>query len=97
MRKVWLSLLVAGLVGSLALPSHGEEKVRLILKSARQASTYYAFAVGQANAIMAGAPDVEMTVVECILNIVRVESVFDRSLNDRGKKICDVVGCLPAL
>ena len=64
MRKVWLSLLVAGLVGSLALPSHGEKKVRLILKSARQASTYYAFAVGQANAIMAGAPDVEMTVEE---------------------------------
>jgi len=64
MRKVWLLLLAVGLVGSLALPSHGEEKVRLILKSARQASTYYAFAVGQANAIMAGAPDVEMTVEE---------------------------------
>lgn len=46
----------------LALPTATQAKTRLVLKSARQASTYYAFAVGQANAIMAGAKDIEVTV-----------------------------------
>ncbi len=50
------------LMALLALPQTTIAKTRLVLKSARQASTYYAFAVGQANAIMAGAPDVEVTV-----------------------------------
>ena len=46
----------------LALPTATQAKTRLVLKSARQASTYYAFAVGQANAIMAGAKEIEVTV-----------------------------------
>ena len=35
---------------------------RLVFKSARQTSTYYAFAVGIANSIMAGAHDINITV-----------------------------------
>ena len=45
----------------------------MVLKSARQASTYYAFAVGQANAIMAGAPDVDVTVEDSPGSMVNVK------------------------
>ncbi len=58
---------------TLALPSPVPAKTRLVLKSARQTSTYYAFAVGQANAIMAGAADVEITVEDSPGSMVNVK------------------------
>jgi len=73
MRRTYTILLVLILIGLLALPSLGIAKTRLVLKSARQASTYYAFAVGQANAIMAGAPDVEVTVEDSPGSMVNVK------------------------
>jgi hypothetical protein len=60
--KVTMLFTVSLLTFILALPPITIAKTRLVLKSARQASTYYAFAVGQANAIMAGAPEIELTV-----------------------------------
>lgn len=62
MKNITKISVVVCLVLLLALPSGALAKTRLVLKSARQTSTYYAFAVGQANAIMAGAPEMEITV-----------------------------------
>jgi hypothetical protein len=73
MRRIPAILLVSILILLPALPSLGIAKMRLVLKSARQASTYYAFAVGQANAIMAGAPDVEVTVEDSPGSMVNVK------------------------
>jgi TRAP transporter TAXI family solute receptor len=53
-------------------------ETRLVLKSARQASTYYAFAVGMTNAIMAGAPDVKMTVESSPGSMVNVKESLKR-------------------
>jgi TRAP transporter TAXI family solute receptor len=73
MRRMYTTLLGSLLIISLALPSALVAKTRLVLKSARQASTYYAFAVGQANAIMAGAPDVGVTVEDSPGSMVNVK------------------------
>lgn len=73
MRGIRNTLLISILMVLLALPSVSMAKTRLVLKSARQASTYYAFAVGQANAIMAGAPDVEVTVEDSPGSMVNVK------------------------
>ena len=73
MRRVHNTLLISILVLLLALPSLATAETRLVLKSARQASTYYAFAVGQSNAIMAGAPDVEVTVEDSPGSMVNVK------------------------
>lgn len=53
-------------------------QTRLVLKSARQASTYYAFAVGQANAIQAGAPDIEVTVEDSPGSMANVKESKNR-------------------
>jgi TRAP transporter TAXI family solute receptor len=73
MRKITKLFLILIIVICLAFPSFGMAKTRLVLKSARQASTYYAFAVGQANAIMAGAKDVEVTVEDSPGSMVNVK------------------------
>ncbi len=73
MRGIRNTLLISILMVLLALPSVSMAKTRLVLKSARQASTYYAFAVGQANAIMAGAPGVEVTVEDSPGSMVNVK------------------------
>jgi len=73
MRKILYIFQVSILIGLLAIPYLGMAETRLVLKSARQASTYYAFAVGQANAIMAGAPDVEVTVEDSPGSMVNVK------------------------
>jgi len=73
MKRIHNTLLISILVFLLALPSLAMAETRLVLKSARQASTYYAFAVGQANAIMAGAPDVEVTVEDSPGSMVNVK------------------------
>jgi len=73
MKSIYTALLGSLLIISLALPSALIAKTRIVLKSARQASTYYAFAVGQANAIMAGAPDVEVTVEDSPGSMVNVK------------------------
>ena len=72
MRKTWLALLISIMIIALAFPSSGLAKTRIVLKSARQASTYYAFAVGQANAINAGAGNVEVTVEDSPGSMVNV-------------------------
>ncbi len=56
MKKILILLLLFSLTFTLG----AEEK--LALKSARQTSSYYAFAVGIAKAIMKGAPDINITV-----------------------------------
>ncbi len=53
--RIAARLVLTGIM--LLAPSSAIGETRLVLKSARQASTYYAFAVAQANAIMAGAPN----------------------------------------
>jgi TRAP transporter TAXI family solute receptor len=73
MKRIHNTLLISILVFLLALPSLAMAETRLVLKSARQASTYYAFAVGQANAIMAGAPDVDVTVEDSPGSMVNVK------------------------
>jgi TRAP transporter TAXI family solute receptor len=73
MKGIHKTLLVSMVVCLLGLPSLGIAETRLVLKSARQASTYYAFAVGQANAIMAGARDVGVTVEDSPGSMVNVK------------------------
>jgi TRAP-type uncharacterized transport system substrate-binding protein len=60
MKRTMIVLTAIFLYLILVLPAGAE--TRLVLKSARQVSTYYAYAVGQAEAIMAGAPDIQVTV-----------------------------------
>jgi uncharacterized protein len=55
-------ILISVFIGIFTWSQTASAKTRIVLKSARQASTYYAFAVGQANAIMAGAQEIEVTV-----------------------------------
>jgi TRAP transporter TAXI family solute receptor len=64
------------LVLSLSVPAWAE--TNLALKSARQASTYYAFAVGMANAIMEGAPGVKITVESSPGSMVNVKDSLKR-------------------
>ena len=66
--RMFLAALMVLAFGSLA----GAE-TNLALKSARQTSTYYAFAVGTANAIMKGAPDVKITVESSPGSMVNVK------------------------
>lgn len=66
--RIFLAVLAVLGFGSLA----GAE-TNLALKSARQTSTYYAFAVGTANAIMKGAPDVKITVESSPGSMVNVK------------------------
>ena len=73
MKRVWIIGVISVLIFMLIMPSFALAKTRLVLKSARQASTYYAFAVGQANAIQAGAPDVEVTVEDSPGSMVNVK------------------------
>ena len=53
-------------------------EANLALKSARQTSTYYAFAVGIANAVMAGAPEVKVTVESSPGSMVNVKDSIKR-------------------
>jgi TRAP transporter TAXI family solute receptor len=78
MKKVGTMFVVFVLVFMLIMPSSAMAKTRLVLKSARQASTYYAFAVGQANAIQAGASDVEVTVEDSPGSMVNVKESKNR-------------------
>lgn len=76
MKRINL-LLIAALVLALAAPAAAE--TRLALKCARQTSTYYAFAVGMANAINAGAPEVKVTVETSPGSMVNVKESLKRS------------------
>ena len=67
---ILLALAVAGSAGA---------QTDLALKSARQTSTYYAFAVGMANAIMKGAPAVKVTVESSPGSMVNVKDSLKRS------------------
>ncbi|MEW6261598.1 MAG: TAXI family TRAP transporter solute-binding subunit [Thermodesulfobacteriota bacterium] len=64
-------------MASLAQPASAE--VNLALKSARQASTYYAFAVGVSNAIMAGAPEIKITLEDSPGSMVNVKESLKRN------------------
>jgi len=79
LRRIHQIIIMPVLIVLLALPCFATAKTRLVLKSARQASTYYAFAVGQANAIMAGAPEVEVTVEDSPGSMVNVKQSKSRS------------------
>ncbi|GAK55672.1 immunogenic protein, putative [Candidatus Vecturithrix granuli] len=73
MRKIGTLLLMLLFVTFIIFPANSFAQTRLVLKSARQASTYYAFAVGQANAIHAGAPDIDVTVEDSPGSMVNVK------------------------
>jgi TRAP transporter TAXI family solute receptor len=62
LQKKFAVIILTTLIAVFALAQTAGAQTRIVLKSARQASTYYAFAVGQANAIMAGAPEIQVTV-----------------------------------
>ncbi|PIE32324.1 TRAP transporter substrate-binding protein [candidate division KSB3 bacterium] len=78
MKSIFTRLILVLLVSLLIVPSVALAETRLVLKSARQASTYYAFAVGQANAIQAGAPEVEVTVEDSPGSMVNVKESKNR-------------------
>ena len=78
MRRFVARLTVVLLCVLLALPVLASAATRLVLKSARQTSTYYAFAVGQANAIQAGAPEIEVTVEDSPGSMVNVKESKQR-------------------
>lgn len=59
--------------------SESQAKTNLALKSARQTSTYYAFAVGVSNAIMAGASDIVITVETSPGSMVNVKESKTRN------------------
>lgn len=79
MKKIHCFIMTSMLTILFFFPSMVMAKERVVLKSARQASTYYAFAVGQANAIMAGAPDVEVTVEDSPGSMVNVKESRNRT------------------
>lgn len=79
MKKINCFVMTSMLTILFFFPSMVMAKERVVLKSARQASTYYAFAVGQANAIMAGAPDVEVTVEDSPGSMVNVKESRNRT------------------
>ncbi len=76
MKRLVTTLAAVAVALCLALPAGAETK--LSLKSARQTSTYYAFAVGIANAIMKGAPDVRITVETSPGSMVNVKESIKR-------------------
>ena len=78
MKRAGMILVVFVIACMLMMPSFSLATTRLVLKSARQASTYYAFAVGQANGIQAGAPDVEVTVEDSPGSMVNVKESKNR-------------------
>lgn len=73
MKKIGICFLMLLFAVLVILPASTFAQTRLVLKSARQASTYYAFAVGQANAIQTGAPDIEVTVEDSPGSMVNVK------------------------
>ena len=79
MKKINCFVMTSMLAILFFFPSMVMAKERVVLKSARQASTYYAFAVGQANAIMAGTPDVEVTVEDSPGSMVNVKESRNRT------------------
>jgi TRAP transporter TAXI family solute receptor len=79
MKKINCFVMTSMLTILFFFPSMVMAKERVVLKSARQASTYYAFAVGQANAIMAGTPDVEVTVEDSPGSMVNVKESRNRT------------------
>ena len=79
MKKINCLVMTSMLTILFFFPSMVMAKERVVLKSARQASTYYAFAVGQANAIMAGTPDVEVTVEDSPGSMVNVKESRNRT------------------
>ena len=79
MKKINCFVMTSMLAILFFFPSVVMAKERVVLKSARQASTYYAFAVGQSNAIMAGAPDVEVTVEDSPGSMVNVKESRNRT------------------
>jgi len=70
---------VLAILLALCLASFAGAETNLALKSARQTSTYYAFAVGMANAIMKGAPAVKVTVESSPGSMVNVKDSLKRS------------------
>lgn len=76
MKKLLFFGLVLLLVISFTTIATAE--TRLVFKSARQTSTYYAFAVGIANSIMAGAPDINITVETSPGSMVNVKESTKR-------------------
>ncbi len=79
MKKINCLVMTSMLTILFFFPSMVMATERVVLKSARQASTYYAFAVGQANAIMAGTPDVEVTVEDSPGSMVNVKESRNRT------------------
>jgi TRAP transporter TAXI family solute receptor len=77
MRKLALIVLAISLVVLIAAPAVAD--TNLALKSARQTSTYYAFAVGIANGIMKGAPSVKVTVESSPGSMVNVKESIKRN------------------
>ena len=76
MRRLITTTIVLSLIVLLACPAWAG--ANLALKSARQTSTYYAFAVGIANSIMKGAPDVKITVESSPGSMVNVKDSIKR-------------------
>ncbi|KIX13581.1 TAXI family TRAP transporter solute-binding subunit [Dethiosulfatarculus sandiegensis] len=74
-----LIVLTAAALIVAAMATQGLAETRIALKSARQASTYYAFSVGVANGIMKGAPDVKVTVESSPGSMVNVKESRKRS------------------
>ena len=77
MKKSLVPLLV--FIGTLTLSVPADAETSLALKSARQTSTYYAFAVGISNAIMEGAKDVKITVETSPGSMVNVKNSRNRN------------------
>jgi TRAP transporter TAXI family solute receptor len=98
-KKAITVFIVSFLIVIVALPQMATAATRIVLKSARQASAYYAFAVGQANAIMAGAPEIEVTVEDSPGSMANVKEsrqrnnflftsppvLIDSAINAKGK------------
>ncbi len=74
----FLLMLSLALIGLLLFSGLSFAKVRLSLKSANSASTYYAFSVGMAKAIMAGAPDIDVIVEESLGSVANVKASKSR-------------------
>ena len=77
MKKLLPHLLA--LIVTFTLSAIANAETNLALKSARQTSSYYAFAVGISNAIMAGANDVKITVESSPGSMVNVKESRHRS------------------
>lgn len=77
-RGKFFIILVLGITILFLLSGISSADVRLTLKSANTASTYYAFAVGMAKAIMAGAPDINIIVEESLGSVANVKASKSR-------------------